>query len=54
MKDVILLDSRNSITEGFIPGSVNIPLKIPFANWVGTMLSYEKDMVIVAEPGSED
>lgn len=33
---------------------MNISLKIPFANWVGTLLPYDKNMVLITEPGTED
>ncbi|KAM3136551.1 hypothetical protein pb186bvf_011354 [Paramecium bursaria] len=52
--DVIILDTRNSISDGFIKGSININLKIPFASWVGTLLPYDKDIVLISDKGTEE
>ncbi|CAD8095894.1 unnamed protein product [Paramecium primaurelia] len=49
-----IIDSRNSISEGFIPGSINVPLQIPFAHWVGTLLPHNKEVIIVCEKGTEE
>ncbi|CAD8048437.1 unnamed protein product [Paramecium primaurelia] len=49
-----IIDSRNSISDGFIPGSINVPLQIPFAHWVGTLLPHDREIVIVCEPGNEE
>src|SRR5690349_13617631 len=40
----IILDTRRAtiFTEGFIPGSVNIGLEGRFAEWAGTLLSFDK------------
>lgn len=54
--DVVVLDTRKStvFTEGFIPGSISIGLEGRFAEWAGTMLSFEKQIVLVTEEGKEE
>lgn len=57
MKDpnVIILDTRKApvFTEGFIPGSIFIGLEGRFAEWAGSLLPFDKEIVLVTEPGSE-
>ncbi|HWB27455.1 MAG TPA: MBL fold metallo-hydrolase [Chitinophagaceae bacterium] len=52
---VIILDTRNANTfiHGFIPGSVSIGLEGRFAEWAGTLLPFDKTIVLVAEDGEE-
>ena len=54
--DVIILDTRHAdvFTLGFIPGSIFIGLEGRFAEWAGSLLSFEKPMVLVTEPGKEE
>jgi hydroxyacylglutathione hydrolase len=54
-EDSILLDTRNSdlFVEGFIPGSVNIGLDGRFAEWAGSLLPFDKPIVLVTAPGEE-
>jgi len=53
--DIILLDTRNEIefTKGFVPGSINIGLEGRFAEWAGSLLSFDKPILLVTEPGEE-
>lgn len=53
--DVLLLDTRNSVefTQGYIPGSISIGLDGRFAEWAGSLLPFDKPMVLVTEPGKE-
>ncbi len=53
--NVILLDTRraNEFTQGFIPGSVSIGLEGRFAEWAGSLLSFDAPMVLVTDPGKE-
>lgn len=53
--NVIILDTRNSsiFTEGFVPGSISIGLDGRFAEWAGSLLPFDKRMVIVTEKGKE-
>ena len=54
--DVTLLDSRNAMlfTEGFVPGSISIGLEGRFSEWAGNLLSFEKPILLVTEPGKEE
>ena len=54
--DVIILDTRHAsvFTQGFIPGSIFIGLEGRFAEWAGSLLSFDKFMVLVTEPGKEE
>ena len=53
--DVIILDTRKPeiFTEQFIPGSVNIGLEGRFAEWAGSLLSFDKPILLVTEEGKE-
>jgi glyoxylase-like metal-dependent hydrolase (beta-lactamase superfamily II)/rhodanese-related sulfurtransferase len=53
--DIIFLDTRVSavFTEGFIPRSISIGLDGRFAEWAGSLLPFDKTILIIAEPGTE-
>lgn len=53
--DMIILDTRNANTFmlGFVPGSISIGLEGRFAEWAGSLLSFEKPMLLVTEAGKE-
>ena len=57
MKDdnIIVLDTRPAIVfmEGFIPKSIFIGLEGRFAEWAANLLSFEKTIILVTEPGKE-
>jgi hydroxyacylglutathione hydrolase len=55
-EDVLVLDTRhaNIFTQGFIPGSIFIGLEGRFAEWAGSLLPFNKPMVLVTEPGKEE
>ena len=54
-EDTICLDTRlsNEFTEGFVPGSINIGLDGRFAEWAGSLLPFDKPIVLVTDPGKE-
>ena len=54
-KDVLLLDTRHAdvFTQGFIPSSVFIGLEGRFAEWAGSLLPFDKPMILISEPGKE-
>lgn len=54
-EEVILLDTRKSdvFIEGFIPGSIGIGLDGRFAEWAGSLLSFDKPIVLVTAAGEE-
>ena len=51
-----LVDVRDAADfEGaYLAGSVNIGLQGKYATWCGTVLSHERPIVVIAEPGSEE
>lgn len=53
--DMIILDTRpaNTFMQGFVPGSISIGLEGRFAEWAGSLLSFEKPMLLVTEAGKE-
>ena len=55
-ENVILLDTRHAteFTKGFIPGSVFIGLEGRFAEWAGSLLPFDKPIVLVTEAGKEE
>jgi hydroxyacylglutathione hydrolase len=52
----IILDTRSStiFTEGFVPESISIGLDGRFAEWAGSILPFDKDLILVTEPGKEE
>ena len=55
-EDVLVLDTRHAdkFTEGFISGSIFIGLEGRFAEWAGALLPFDKQMILVTEPGMEE
>ncbi len=55
-EDVIVVDTRHAdiFTEGFIPGSIFIGLEGRFAEWAGSILSFDKSILLVTEKGKEE
>jgi len=53
--EVILLDTRRSelFLQGFIPGAISIGLDGRFAEWAGSLLPFDKPIVLVTSPGEE-
>ncbi|MEP6674489.1 MAG: MBL fold metallo-hydrolase [Ferruginibacter sp.] len=53
---MIILDTRHAdeFTEGFIPGSIFIGLEGRFAEWAGSLLPFDKPMILVTKPGMEE
>ena len=52
---IILLDTRpaTDFTNGFIPGSIFIGLEGRFAEWAGSLLPFDKTIILVTEIGKE-
>jgi rhodanese-related sulfurtransferase len=55
-EDVLVLDTRHAdiFTQGFVPGSIFIGLEGRFAEWAGSLLPFDKPMILVTEPGMEE
>ena len=51
----MVLDTRNAkiFTQGFVPGSIFIGLEGKFAEWAGTLLPFDKPILLVTEKGKE-
>lgn len=54
--DTLVLDTRHAtvFTRGFIHGSIFIGLEGRFAEWAGSLLSFDRPMILVTEPGKEE
>jgi glyoxylase-like metal-dependent hydrolase (beta-lactamase superfamily II)/rhodanese-related sulfurtransferase len=54
--DVLIIDTRPAIefTQGFIPGSIFIGLEGRFAEWAGSMLPFDKKLILVTPAGKEE
>ena len=54
--DVLVLDTRHAdvFTKGFISGSIFIGLEGRFAEWAGSLLPFDKPIILVTEPGKEE
>jgi rhodanese-related sulfurtransferase len=54
-EDPIILDTRKvgDFTQQFIPGSISIGLEGRFAEWAGSLLPFDKPIILVTEPGKE-
>jgi len=55
-EDVLILDTRHAdiFSQGFVPGSIFIGLEGRFAEWAGSLLPFDKPMILVTEPGMEE
>ncbi|HRI20706.1 MAG TPA: MBL fold metallo-hydrolase [Panacibacter sp.] len=54
-EEIIVLDTRHAdlFTLGFVPGSIFIGLEGRFAEWAGSLLPFDKDILLVTEEGME-
>ena len=54
-KDAIIVDTRQAeiFADGFVPGSISIGLEGRFAEWAGSLLSFDSPVILVTEPGRE-
>ncbi len=52
---VLILDTRNAtvFTQGFVPTSIFIGLEGRFAEWAGSLLSFNKTILLVTDAGKE-
>lgn len=53
--EIIPLDTRTEaeFTAGFVPGSVFIGLDGRYAEWAGSLLPFDKTILIISDPGKE-
>jgi glyoxylase-like metal-dependent hydrolase (beta-lactamase superfamily II)/rhodanese-related sulfurtransferase len=54
-EDAIILDTRRApvFTHGFVPGSISIGLEGRFAEWAGSLLPFDKELILVTDAGKE-
>ncbi|HEX8316526.1 MAG TPA: MBL fold metallo-hydrolase [Flavisolibacter sp.] len=54
-KEIVIVDTRpaSEFTPGFIPDSFFIGLEGRFAEWAGSLLPFDKEIVLICEPGME-
>ncbi len=54
--DAIVIDTRTAseFSQGFIPGSVFIGLEGRFAEWAGSVLPFDKPLLLITSPGKEE
>ncbi len=53
--NITILDTRNAdvFTTGFVPGSISIGLEGRFAEWAGSLVSFNHALLLVTEEGME-
>ena len=53
--DTFTVDTRRAadFTNGFIAGSISISLEGRFAEWAGSLLPFDKPIILVTDPGKE-
>ncbi|NIG52207.1 rhodanese-like domain-containing protein [Chitinophaga sp. Cy-1792] len=52
----LILDTRNAseFGNGFVPGAISIGLEGRFAEWAGSLLPFDQDIILVADAGREE
>jgi hydroxyacylglutathione hydrolase len=55
-ENIIILDTRHAtiFTQGFVPNSIFIGLEGRYAEWAGSLLPFDKKIILVTEPGKEE
>jgi hydroxyacylglutathione hydrolase len=55
-ENILILDTRNisEFPKGFVPDSLYIGLDGRFAEWAGSLLPFDKPIILVADVGKED
>ncbi|HVF97659.1 MAG TPA: MBL fold metallo-hydrolase, partial [Flavisolibacter sp.] len=53
--NALVVDTRPApeFTQGFVPGAIFVGLEGRFAEWAGSILPFDKDLILVCEPGKE-
>ncbi|HVI48319.1 MAG TPA: MBL fold metallo-hydrolase [Chitinophaga sp.] len=52
----LILDTRpaTEFGDGFVPGSISIGLEGRFAEWAGSLLPFDQEIILVTTPGKEE
>lgn len=53
-EQVLDLRQADAFSQGFIPGTINIPFNKSFTNWAGWIVDYKKPVYILVNPESLD
>ncbi|HLO79445.1 MAG TPA: rhodanese-like domain-containing protein, partial [Chitinophagaceae bacterium] len=55
-KEFVIVDTRTAevFADGYVPESVFLGLEGRYAEWGGMLLPYDKDILLVTEPGKEE
>jgi hydroxyacylglutathione hydrolase len=55
-RDLVIVDTRHAdvFAEGYVPESVFIGLEGRYAEWAGMLIPYDKDILLITEPGREE
>lgn len=53
--DAVILDTRHAtvFTQEFIPGAIFVGLEGRFAEWAGSILPFDKELILITEAGKE-
>ena len=49
----LIQEHATEFVNGFVPGSISIGLNGRFAEWAGSLLPFDKPIILVTEPGKE-
>lgn len=54
-EETVILDTRKAgdFTKHFVPGSISIGLEGRFAEWAGSLLPFDKPIILITEEGQE-
>ena len=54
-RDALLIDTRPAaeFTNGFIPGAISIGIDGRFAEWAGSLLPFDKELILLTDAGKE-
>ena len=54
-EDIIILDTRNGdeFIQGYVPDSIFIGLEGRFGEWAGSLLPFDKEIILITEKGKE-
>lgn len=52
----LVLDTRhaNTFADGFVPSAISIGLEGRFAEWAGSLLPFDQEIILVTAPGKEE
>lgn len=56
VNEALVIDTRpaTEFTQGFVPGSIFIGLEGRFAEWAGSLLPFDRQLLLITPPGKEE